>query len=214
MIKFTTLLFYFYLLTFICFCGGCAKVYKHPNFKTVKEKHKTMAFLPFSVSYTYFKRPKRLSQEKQKELEQTQAQKMKEELYAYFLENRHSNSAIHFQAPATTDSLLKAAGITTETLPQYKEKELATILGVDAVFRMNISTYFYRQDIEALAIMILTIFSVGTQKITVDANIHDGGSGELLWTYERTFKGGILDSERKKRKIIRRKIKRKFPYRY
>jgi hypothetical protein len=139
---------------------------------------------------------------------------MKEELYAYFLENRHRNSILQFQAPSTTDSLLKTAGITLETLHEYKEKELATILGVDAVFQMNISTYFYRQDVEALAVMILTIFSLGTQQITVNAKIHDGSSGELVWSYDRAFKGGLLDSERKKRKIVRRKIKRKFPYRY
>jgi hypothetical protein len=204
----------FYLFIFLLLFGSCANVYKHPSLKAFEARHKTMAFLPFTVSYSYYKRPKRLSTQAQKELEQIQAEKMLQEMYGFFKQHSQRNSTITFQPPSITDSLLKAAGIDRHNIQLYKEDELTKILGVDGLFKMKVSTYFFREEVEALAIMILSIFSLATQEIAIDATIHDGRSNELVWRYQRTFKGGLLDSERKKRKIVKRKIKRRFPYRF
>ncbi len=77
---------------------------------------------------------------------------------------------------------------------------------------MEVAIHYFRSEIEALAIMIFSIFSVATKTIKAEATLHDGNTGELVWKYERTFKAGLLDSERKIRKILKEKITKRFPY--
>jgi hypothetical protein len=203
-----------YLMSVSVLLPGCAKnkVYKHPDWKSFKPRYKTMAVLPFHVSYTFEQRPKRLSLEEIEKLEQKAEKNLRQDIYTYFHEHR-AGKKIQFQSISTTDSLLKKAGIHRATINQYTEKELAEMLGVDAVFSVDVGTHYFRSEIEALAILIFSIFTVNTKDITANATIHDGKSGELVWNYERSFKGGLLDSERKIRKVLKRKITKRFPLR-
>lgn len=198
----------------IALAGGCTKVkvYKHQQWKALKAQHKTMAILPFKVSYTYDQKPKRLSDAQIEELEQNQAAKLREELYTSLLDQDVPGKGISFQALAAEDSLMNKMDQDTSNRVQPVATELAQFSNADALFSLNTSTHFYRSETEALAIMILSIFSVATKQISSEATIHDRRTGELVWKYTIRFKGGLTDSERRIRKKLGRKITRQFPY--
>ena len=200
-----------YLQMVFIFLSSCAtnKVYKHPEWRTFKEKHKTLAVLPFAVSYTFDQKPKRLSEGEIQALEQKAGKYLRQDIYTQLLTHRAGNR-VHLQATTTTDSVLKLSDITHLTTDGYKK--LGALLSVDGVFKVEVSTHYFRSEIEALAIMILSIFSVSTKTIKAEAILHDGNTGELVWKYERRFKGGLLDSERKIRKTLKKKITKRFPY--
>lgn len=204
----------FLLLILIGLIGGCANVYVSPEFSVERQKHRLLAIMPFDVTISVKRLPKRITLEMLKIREDEEAYLFQREIYSRFLRKK-TGYTINFQDIDTTNVLLSRAGISLEDLKSYTKAEIAEILNVDVILSGILMTT--KPMSEGLAIAATALFGwIGltgaTNKAEVDITIHDGSNSELIWNYSHEYSGGLLDSAKSLVNALMRKISRKFPY--
>jgi len=142
-------LLYAFFASFFFFLFSCSnKYYTAGNFSEKTENHKVVAILPAEVSFTG-KQPKNLSPEDIAKAEETESINFQYALMNGIL--RHANTkkyvtTVNFQDVNTTQKILDQNNISIRDSWKKDDNELAKLLGVDAVIRMNIRKQRYMSD--------------------------------------------------------------------
>ena len=142
-------LLYAFFASFFLFVFSCSnKYYTAGNFSEKTEDHKVVAILPAEVTLTG-KQPKNLSPEDIAKAEETESINFQYALMNGIL--RHANTkkyvtTVNFQDINTTQKILDQNNISIRDSWKKDDNELAKLLGVDAVIRMNIRKQRYMSD--------------------------------------------------------------------
>ena len=152
------------LILFTSSCGG-HKYYTATNFEEQTFEHKLVAVLPAEMIFTGNK-PKNLTEENIASIEEQESTTFQLSLYNSIL--RHANTkkyvtTINFQDVNTTQKLLDENKIPVRESWKLNDKDLAKLLGVDAVIRMRIQKQRYMSDIASYGIGVgrQIIYSTG-----------------------------------------------------
>ncbi|KUG09937.1 hypothetical protein [Solirubrum puertoriconensis] len=189
------------------------EIYENPQFKTLAQKHKQLAILPFAVTMTTKKLPKGVTQEQVHQQEMQEGKNVQSALHTYFLKHQSSdNFTVTFQDINKTNSLLSKAGITPENISGKTSEELATLLGVDGVVSGTFVTDKPLSDGAAVAMAVLVGVSGPTNSGRTSISINDGATGELLWKYDKALSRGLGSDTSTIINAIMRKCSKMFPY--
>lgn len=142
-------LLYACIASFVVFLFACSnKYYTAGNFSEKTEDHKVVAILPAEIVFSG-KQPKNLSPENIAKAEETESVNFQYALMNSIL--RHANTrkyitTVNFQDVNTTQKILDQNNISVRDSWKKDDNELAKLLGVDAVIRMNIRKQRYMSD--------------------------------------------------------------------
>jgi hypothetical protein len=142
-------LLYAFIVSFVLFLFSCSnKYYTAGNFSEKTEDHKVVAILPAEIIFSG-KQPKNLSPEDIAKAEETESVNFQYALMNSIL--RHANTkkyitTVNFQDINTTQKILEKNNISVRDSWKKDDEELAKLLGVDAVIRMNIRKQRYMSD--------------------------------------------------------------------
>lgn len=191
---------------------GCATVYTAEDFSTYQSQHKTTAILPYSVQIELKKLPEGVTQADLAKMEMDEGYVFQKVLYSQFLEQYSKGRyTVEFQDVDKTNTLLTRGGVNFDNMSSYTKDELATLLGVDSLISGNI-----RRDkpmSTGAAIASTLFFGFGsTNKVHVNMAVHDGATGNLLWSYDHEASGGLGSSPEGLAKSLMDNISKKFPY--
>ena len=166
----TTLPFFIIALVLISFSACQRKVYTSASFEQQTLDHKKVAILPAQIIFTG-KLPKDMRQEDIEAIEERESIAFQHSLYNSIL--RHANSkkyftTVNFQHTGSTLQVLEKNNISVRDSWNMNDREIARLLGVDAVVRLRIQKQRYMSDMASYGI------SLGSQIIT-----KIGGTGGL-----------------------------------
>lgn len=135
-------------LAFLVITSCSHKYYTASNFEEKTVEHKVVAIVPAEMIFTG-KQPKNLTGEDIAKIEEQESTAFQLALYNSIL--RHANTkkyvtTINFQDVNTTQKLLEEKSVTVRDSWKMNDKELAILLGVDAVIRMRIQKQRYMSD--------------------------------------------------------------------
>jgi hypothetical protein len=134
----------FTLILFSC----SNKYYTASNFSEKTENHKVVAILPAEVTFTG-KQPKNLSPEDIAQAEEKESIDFQWALMNSILDHANTRkyiTTVNFQDIHKTQKLLEENNISVRDSWKKDDEELAELLGVDAVIRMNIRKQRYMSD--------------------------------------------------------------------
>lgn len=122
--------------------------YKNSNFEEKTEQHQVIAVLPAEMVFTG-PQPKNMTEEDITKLEEQESVDFQLALYNSIL--RHANTrkyitTIDFQDITITQKKLSDAGVAVRNSWTMDDKDLAKILGVDAVIKMRIQKQRHMSD--------------------------------------------------------------------
>ncbi|HEV8286532.1 MAG TPA: hypothetical protein VGQ09_19620 [Chitinophagaceae bacterium] len=132
------------------------KYYTSSLFDQQTAHHKVVAVLPAEMVFTG-KQPENLTIEDIAKIEDFESKNFQHALYNSIL--RYANSRkyytrINLQDLVMTEKLLQEHNISSRDAWKKDDKELATILGVDAVIRMRIQKQRYMSDVASYGISV------------------------------------------------------------
>ena len=110
--------------------------------------HKVVAVLPAEMIFTG-KQPQNLTPEDIKKIEETESKNFQYALYNSIMRHANSNkyyTRINLQDLVVTQKLLDDHGLSYKDIWKKDDKELTSLLGVDAVVRMHIREQRYMSD--------------------------------------------------------------------
>jgi len=191
-----------------------AQKYVHPQFAELTKDHKTLAVLPFKVTVDKTKLPKNITLEMIATSEKEEATEFQSQLYARFLQRAQQGEyTVGFQDVDQTNALLARAGISRDSLYMHTKDELAKVLGVDGLISGSVHQTSPTSAGMAMAQTFLLGFSGHTQRVDITVTVHNGADGTLLWSYDHTDKGGLMNSVEGMVKSLLKKVGGNFPYR-
>src|SRR6187402_373101 len=138
-----------FIAIFILFLFSCSnKYYTAGNFEEKTEKHKVVAILPAEVTLSG-KLPKNLTPEDIAKAEERESIDFQYALMNSILNHANTKkyiTTVNFQDINTTQKILEQNNISVRDSWKKDDEELAKLLGVDAVIRMNIRKQRYMRD--------------------------------------------------------------------
>ena len=194
--------------------AGCATptIYTVEEFETYQAEHKTVAILPYTVQIELKKLPEGTTEADIQKMEKDEGFMFQKVLYSQFLQ-KYANGqyTVEFQDCDKTNTLLTRSDINYQNMARHTKDELATLLGVDALISGNIKRQ--KPMGTGAAIASTLIFGFGnTNQVHVNMAIHDGATGNLLWSYDHEVSGGLGSSPEGLAKSLMKNIAKKFPY--
>jgi len=202
------------LLTVICLGKITAQTeWKSSDFDTYAANHKIIAILPFYVTEQNTSQkgnnndnPSTVNPAKGYEMQQVFAERI-----AAVPEGKKWTITVQVQDVSETNRLLENAGITYENIPNTSKKELAKILGVDAVYLTEINSTVTSSGGDAAA---AAIFGGTTADGTVDFNakVVDGASGTLIYKAKQVMTTSIFINKDKMKEWFTNGLLGWFPY--
>jgi len=200
------------LLTPLAWAG--AQKYTNPQFAELTKDHKQAAILPFKIAIDTKNLPKTTTMEMIQTAQKDESVEFQRQLYARFLQkSQEEHYLIGFQDVDQTNALLAKAGIPADSLTIHTKDEIAKILGVDALISGNVHQTRPTSTGMAVAQTFLIGFSGSTQRVDINLTVHNGTDGALLWSYDHTDKGGLMNSVEGMTKSLLKKVAGNFPYR-
>ncbi len=134
---------------FILFLFSCSnKYYTASNFEEKTENHKVVAILPAEVTFTG-KQPKNLSPDAIAKAEERESIDFQYALMNSILNHANTKkyiTTVNFQDVNTTLKILEKNSISIRDSWNKDDNELAKLLGVNSVIRMNIRKQRYMSD--------------------------------------------------------------------
>jgi hypothetical protein len=130
--------------------------YASSYFDQQTANHKLIAVLPAEMVFTGVQ-PKNMSPENIKQIEEQESRDFQVALYNSILQYANSRryyTTVNVQDFATTQRLLTDSNVSVRDAWYKSDKELATILGVDAVVRMRIQKKRYMSDMASYGVDI------------------------------------------------------------
>ena len=196
----------------ICLAG--AQKYLNPQFAELTKDHKTLAILPFKVVIDAKHLPKNMTMEMLASSEKQEADEFQRQLYARLLQRAQEDQySVGFQDVDQTNALLVKAGFPLDSLYMHTKDELAKALGVDGLISGQVHQTQPTSTGVAIAQSLLLGFSGNTQRVDINMTVHNGTDGALLWSYDHTDKGGLMNSVEGMVKSLLKKVAGNFPYR-
>ncbi|MGJ7031036.1 hypothetical protein [Niabella hirudinis] len=193
-------------------CGPA--IYKSTDLNRTIQNHRVVAILPANVSIKL--RPnemKKTSAEQLRNMEEKTGYDVQDKMYSWFLRRSDKkNYSVTIQDAAETNVLLKKAGIDYNGLTEKQAKEIAKILGVDALIQTNIRSDKPMSDGAAIVVAVLVGAYGSTNKVETSVNIKEASNGNLLWKYDYEANGGVGSSTGKLVDNLMRNLSKKFPY--
>jgi hypothetical protein len=190
------------------------EIYVNPEFDSLAKDHKKLAILPFKAIVKL--RPKQMEQMSPEEfarLQKDEGLAVQSALQTYFLKRQaQHNLKVSFQDLQTTNAQLTKHNIDETNVEKYTPKELAEILGVDAIITGLLSTDKPMSEGASAALGILVGVYGPTNSGKCTININDAATGELLWKYEKTLSRGLGSDTNTMINTIMRKASRQLPY--
>ena len=138
-----------FIAIFLLFFFSCSnKYYTASNFEEKTEKHKVVAILPAEVTFSG-KQPKNLSPEDIAKAEERESIDFQYALMNSILNHANTKkyiTTVNFQDINTTLKILEKNSISVRDSWNKDDNELAKLLGVNSVIRMNIRKQRYMSD--------------------------------------------------------------------
>ena len=212
----------------LVFLSSCHRHYTASSFESKSATHRLIAIMPAEMVFTGIQ-PKKLKPEDIAAIEEKESLAFQQSLQNGILRQANTGryqSSIQVQDISTTQKLLNDAGISVRQSWTVDDRELARILGVDAIVRMRIEKKRYMSDLASFGIDMgrdilwqVTkkdpILTPGVTNKTNDifASCRLVSNGETLWndTYDRS-----ADYSRPAENVIEditNKFGKHFPYR-
>ncbi len=138
----------------LVFFASCHRQYTASNFENKSATHRLIAVMPAEMVFTGIQ-PKKLKPEDIAAIEERESKAFQQSLYNGILRQANTGryqSQIQVQDISTTQKQLDEAGITIRQSWTTDDRELARILGVDAVVRMRIEKKRYMSDLASFGI--------------------------------------------------------------
>jgi len=196
----------------ICLAG--AQKYVNPQFAELTKEHKTLAILPFKVVIDAKHLPKNMTMEMLASSEKQEADEFQRQLYARLLQRAQEDQySVGFQDVDQTNALLLKSGFALDSLNMHTKDEIAKALGVDGLVSGTVHQTQPTSTGVAIAQSLLLGFSGNTQRVDINMTVHNGADGALLWSYDHTDKGGLMNSVEGMVKSLLKKVAGNFPYR-
>lgn len=189
-------------------------LYENPNFDELTKDHKIIAIVPFKTTVTL--RPKDMKDmtpEQLHKMEISEGEGLQSGMYSWFLKRKkNGDMTIDVQDINTTNALLRKAELNVDNLDTMTPKEIAEILGVDAVIMGTFDTNKPMSEGASVALGLLVGFYGSTNKAVVNLFIYNGKDGELLVNYNKSVSGSIGSSPEDLVNILMRKASRRITY--
>lgn len=196
---------------FIVFCGhGQKDIFESNRFDELSEEHQVLAIIPF---ITQLDLEQNISKGELKRLAQKEGYAVQDALETYFSRRKKRKKFnVDFQNVEETNALLSQNDITYNNIDIHTVKELSEILGVDGIISGSLDLNVLLSKGVSTDFNLLDYFRGKTNYGRIGIKISDGGTGKLLWKYEKiiTKKTGKNTDE-----LIDKMMKaasRKFPY--
>lgn len=165
-----------FLLVIFTISESCSrKNYTASNFEEMTLDHKLVAIVPAEMIFTG-KLPKNLTEEDIEKMEEQESRDFQYALYNSILEHANTRkyyTTVNFQDVNTTLKRLEEKAVPIRDSWKMDDKELATLLGVDAVIKMRIQKQRYMSDMASYGIdaarRIISTTGIGS-KIPVPYN--------------------------------------------
>lgn len=194
-------------LVFLLILSSCVPVYKAENFQQIANSHKVIAVLPPKVVMEI------------KKADQAEAIKAQEKLEAQhyqvaladYINNKKAIGEFFVSAQPTeeTNRILAENGITSMAGKTYKD--LANLLGVDAVVSSRVSLAKPMTNGEAVLTSIFTGYAPASKITTVDISLTDRNTGKMFWNYNWAT-GGTFVSTKSMIKDMMNAATKRLPY--
>jgi hypothetical protein len=199
---------------FLLIATGCGpKIIEANNFEEYRQKHKSVAVLPFSVTIDPTKLPKDWTDKMVTEAQNDEGKSLQRQLYTRFKDReRKGEYSVEFQDIDKTTALLIKAGVNQQNLESFTKPELKEFLGVDAIISGSVYRSKPMSTGGAIVTGVLFGFWGSTNKVNVTLNIHDAATGDLVWTYEHKASGSVGSSPEDLSNSLMKSISKKFPY--
>jgi len=187
--------------------------WKSNDFDTYAAGHKIVAILPFYVTEQNTSNkgnnndnPSQVNPQKGYEMQQIFAEKI-----AMVPEGKKWQITVDVQDINETNRLLESAGIKYEDIPNTSKKELAAVLGVDAVYLTEINSTVNSSGGDAAA---AAIFGGTTSDGNIDFNskVVDGKTGTLIYKAKQVFTTVIYVNKDKMKEWFAKGLLGWFPY--
>jgi len=145
------------LLIAIIVSASCShKYYTNSYFEQQTANHRVIAVLPSEIVFTG-KQPKELTTEQIAKMEEEESKAFQMSLYGSIMRYANTNKTymwVGLQDVTKTISTLEENKITIRDSWKMDDKKLATMLGVDAVVRMQITQKRYMSDYASMGVSI------------------------------------------------------------
>lgn len=150
--------------------------------------------MPFKATVKL--RPKQMKDISPEQLYLTEKAERKETqmgMYSWLLKRKKQGKlGIEVQDPNTTISLLTKARITEDDYSMLTPRELAEILGVDAIILGTFETTKPIPEVASVALGVLVGFYGSTNKAIADIFIYNAKDGSVLGNYNKALAGSIV----------------------
>jgi|TARA_B110000908_G_C10131865_1_gene392572 hypothetical protein len=194
---------------------GQTNLFENPDFDKIAKEHKVIGVIPFKASVTL--RPKQMTNitsEQLERMEKSEGKSIQSALYSWFLKRKKRGTlSVDVQNPATTNAILKKAGINSDNYEKYTPSELAKLLEVDSIIMGTFETNKPMSEGASVALGLLIGFWWGTtNSATINLSIYNSVDGELLINYNKKVKRSIGSDNDDLINIIMRKASRRIAY--
>ncbi|MEC7755347.1 MAG: hypothetical protein VYB44_15060 [Bacteroidota bacterium] len=190
------------------------RLYEHPNFPQIAAKHQMIAILPFKATVNL--RPKQMEQMTSKQLAdmaKLEGYNIQESMYSWFLTRKgRGEMVVNVQNTVETNAILEKNGFEYNSISKYTPKELAGLLGVDAVIMGSFETSKPMSEGASIALGLLIGFWGSTDKAVLNMFIYNGEDGETLFNYNRAVNGSLGTNTDNLINRLMRKSSRKIAY--
>ena len=206
----------FVLVSLLPFLASCATVYTAPDFSDYKAQHKTIAILPFDVTINPERRWS-VSQQQIDQMASEHAESFQRALYTQYLQGQQRGRfTIEFQDINETNTRLTrkaTSGNKQALIASLSKSEICDALKVDAVISGEMVLTKPMGTLESLASLHFFKIPGSTKEVHVNASIHEGNKGKLIWNYDLVQQGSHWSSVESVAKHLIRGAARSFPYR-
>jgi len=226
------LLLSFAFLAIVISTSCSPKRYITQDYHEHARSHRVIAVLPYANFYTG-RIPKGFSQEDLIALQEEESVLFQRSLYFQLLEESRAHKKndiyVSIEDISITNAKLEEAGVAIKDTWKKDPTELATILGVDAVVKVDLhKDYFLTNEESAMIDVATAVFggvlnraTVGintrrlgrTSELYVNATLIDGGEGVSLWAYNKKYDTDWQCETDEAISRINHKISKRFPYR-
>jgi len=200
--------FYAFLLPLVFFLASCSPKLMDASKAQMVANHKRIAILPANVVVESMR--KSTPEEREKAGKEASLDFQKEMQVWLFKRKAKGKLSVDLASTESTNAALKNAGYFDGTT--LSPQEIAMMLDVDAVITSN---YKLRQPVStvaAIAIGLFFNFWATTNQTLATLEIHDGKTGDLVWTYKRSLSGSAGSNMKSLVNDLMRHAARKVPY--
>tara|TARA_B100000963_G_C22048467_1_gene418542 strand:- start:63 stop:515 length:453 start_codon:yes stop_codon:yes gene_type:complete len=138
---------------------------------------------------------------------------IQESMYSWFLTRKgRGEMVVNVQNTVETNAILEKNGFEYNSISKYTPKELAGLLGVDAVIMGSFETSKPMSEGASIALGLLIGFWGSTDKAVLNMFIYNGEDGETLFNYNRAVNGSLGTNTDNLINRLMRKSSRKIAY--